>query len=52
MAALPPELALNWEGIAMTSSGERQTAVAEGDFIYTSTDYGKTWRQSTAPAAD
>jgi hypothetical protein len=33
----------NWSGVAMSSDGRIQTAVAYNDQIYTSSDYGQTW---------
>lgn len=36
-------LNLNWEGLAMNSSGKYQTAIVEGKHIYTSSDYGSNW---------
>lgn len=38
------KLNLNWEGLAMNSTGKYQTAVVEGRHIYTSSDYGKNWK--------
>ena len=32
-----------WSGIAVSSNGQRQTAVSNGGQIYISTDYGATW---------
>jgi len=36
-------LNLNWEGLAMNSTGKYQTAVVEGKHIYISSDYGENW---------
>ncbi|MEI8344311.1 MAG: hypothetical protein WCF93_05165, partial [Candidatus Moraniibacteriota bacterium] len=33
----------NWSGIAMSSTGQYQTAVGWGERIYVSSDYGDTW---------
>jgi hypothetical protein len=33
----------NWRGVAMSSNGAYQTAVANGDYLYISTDNGQTW---------
>lgn len=37
-------LNLNWEGLAMNSTGKYQTAIVEGKHIYTSSDYGNNWK--------
>ena len=34
-----------WTGIAGSSNGSKLVAVADSDYIYTSTDYGATWTQ-------
>ena len=40
------KLNLNWEGIAISSSGKYQTSVDEGKHIYISHDYGKNWKNT------
>jgi photosystem II stability/assembly factor-like uncharacterized protein len=40
--------AKNWIGVAMSSTGEYQTAVVGTGYIYKSTDYGDNWTQMTA----
>ena len=34
---------LNWEGLAINSTGKYQTAIVEGHHIYTSSNYGNSW---------
>ena len=56
----PRESNRSWQSVAMSADGAKQTAVASGDQIYTSTDYGATWTprdssrdwQSVAMSAD
>lgn len=41
----PYNFNLGWEGIALSKTGKYQTAVAEGDYIYISSNYGKKWEK-------
>ena len=38
----------NWQGISLSSTGQYQTAVVNGGFVYRSTNYGATWTQTSA----
>ena len=35
-----------WTSVSLSTSGQYQTAVASGDYIYVSTDFGDTWKKS------
>jgi hypothetical protein len=35
----------NWYGVSLSSSGQYQCAVVYNDYLYTSTDYGVSWKQ-------
>ena len=37
-----------WTGVAMSSDGKIQTAIADADYVYVSTDYGNTWTAKDA----
>jgi hypothetical protein len=36
-----------WTSVSLSTSGQYQTAVASGDYIYVSTNFGNTWIKST-----
>jgi photosystem II stability/assembly factor-like uncharacterized protein len=35
-----------WTSVSLSATGQYQTAVANGDYIYVSTDFGNTWAKS------
>ena len=42
----------NWQAIAMSSDGERLAAVVRGGHLYTSDDYGVTWKDRSGIGSD
>ena len=42
-------ISANWTSISVSSTGQYRSAVVEGGYIWTSSDYGATWTSRTAP---